>query len=132
MSAITFTGLSSAGGRVSSVLSALLFEKIHDPTDLRAVMTEVPWSQIGSDTMSIALDGAPGAFDAATSETSSAMAPPARRERAEISVGRKPRSVPRYCTAMRRCLVMRDGVTGRGPIEVKLWTRGLREGLHWP
>ncbi len=66
---ITFTGLSSAGGRVASVLSALLFEKIHDPTDLRAVMTEVPWGMAGSDTMSVTLDGAPGAFAAATSET---------------------------------------------------------------
>jgi hypothetical protein len=61
---VTFTGLSSAGGRISSVLSAMLFEKIHDPTDLRAVMTNVPWGQIGSDTMSVALDGAPGAFTA--------------------------------------------------------------------
>ena len=43
---ITFTGLSSAGGRVANVLSAMLFEKLHDPTDLRAVMTEVPWNQI--------------------------------------------------------------------------------------
>ena len=67
---ITFTGLATDGGRVASVLSALLFEKIHDPTDLRAVMTEVPWQQIGSDTMSVTLDGAPGAFAAASSETS--------------------------------------------------------------
>ena len=71
---VTFTGLTSAGGRVSSVLSAMLFEKIHDPTDLRAVMTNVPWGQIGSDTMSVALDGAPGAFAAATSETVSGIA----------------------------------------------------------
>ena len=56
---ITFTGLSSAGGRVASVLSALLVEKIPEPPHLRAVMTEVPWQQIGSDTMSVTLDGAP-------------------------------------------------------------------------
>ena len=68
---ITFSGLSSAGGRVSSVLSAMLFEKIHDPTDLRAVMTQVPWGQIGSDSMSVALDGAPGAF-ASTAEAAAA------------------------------------------------------------
>ncbi len=120
MSAITFTGLSSAGGRVSSVLSALLFEKIHDPTDLRAVMTEVPWSQIGSDTMSIALDGAPGAFDAASSETSSGSAIKA------YGSGKFDLQIARYL----RKYQMSDlfGVTG-GPIDAAAVVQTLVDGV---
>jgi len=120
MSAITFTGLSSAGGRVSSVLSALLFEKIHDPTDLRAVMTEVPWSQIGSDTMSIALDGAPGAFDAASSETSSESAIKA------YGSGKFDLQIARYL----RKYQMSDlfGVTG-GPIDAASVVQTLVDGV---
>ena len=39
------------------------------------------------------------------------MAPPARRERAETSWGRKPRSKPIYLIASRSTDVMEDGVT---------------------
>jgi len=117
---ITFTGLSSAGGRVASVLSALLFEKIHDPTDLRAVMTEVPWAQIGSDTMSVALDGAPGGFAAATSETVSDAS------NAAYGSGKFDLQIARYL----RKYQMSDlfGVTG-GPIDAAAIVQTLSDGV---
>jgi hypothetical protein len=117
---VTFTGLSSAGGRVASVLSALLFEKIHDPTDLRAVMTEVPWQQIGSDTMSVALDGAPGAFAAASSETSGGASNSA------YGSGKFDLQIARYL----RKYQMSDlfGVTG-GPIDANALVQTLADGV---
>ena len=117
---ITFTGLSSAGGRVASVLSALLFEKIHDPTDLRAVMTEVPWAQIGSDTMSVALDGAPAGFTAASSETSSGVS------NAAYGSGKFDLQIARYL----RKYQMSDlfGVTG-GPIDAAAIVQTLSDGV---
>ena len=117
---ITFTGLSSAGGRVASVLSALLFEKIHDPTDLRAVMTEVPWAQIGSDTMSVALDGAPAGFTAAGSETSSGVS------NAAYGSGKFDLQIARYL----RKYQMSDlfGVTG-GPIDAAAIVQTLADGV---
>ena len=117
---ITFTGLSSAGGRVASVLSALLFEKIHDPTDLRAVMTEVPWAQIGSDTMSVALDGAPAGFTAAGSETSSGVL------NAAYGSGKFDLQIARYL----RKYQMSDlfGVTG-GPIDAAAIVQTLADGV---
>lgn len=117
---VTFTGLSSAGGRVASVLSALLFEKIHDPTDLRAVMTEVPWQQIGSDTMSVALDGAPGAFAAASSETSGGASNSA------YGSGKFDLQIARYL----RKYQMSDlfGVTG-GPIDAAALVQTLADGV---
>jgi len=117
---ITFTGLSSDGGRVASVLSALLFEKIHDPTDLRAVMTEVPWQQIGSDTMSVTLDGAPGAFAAASSETSGG------RPNSAYGSGSFDLQIARYL----RKYQMSDlfGVTG-GPIDAAAIVQTLADGV---
>ena len=46
---------------------------------------------------------------------SSAFAPPARRERAEMSYGKKPNEGPRNDTAVRRVSVMRRDVTLAGP-----------------
>ena len=57
-----------------------------------------------------------------TLETRSAIAPPARRERAETSDGRKPKSVPRKVTASRRVEVMREGGTLRVLQRVPVWT----------
>ena len=120
---ITFTGLSSAGGRVASVLSALLFEKIHDPTDLRAVMTEVPWAQIGSDTMSVALDGAPGGFTAhVTSEIDAGSA----GNNSAYGSGKFDLQIARYL----RKYQMSDlfGVTG-GPIDAAAIVQTLADGV---
>lgn len=66
---ITFSTLSSTGGRISEVLSALVRQQLYDATDLRSVMTLIPWSAVGSDKMEVTLDATPGAFAAATSET---------------------------------------------------------------
>jgi len=66
---ITFSTLSSTGGRISAVLSALVRQQLYDATDLRSVMTLIPWSAVGSDKMEVTLDATPGAFAAATSET---------------------------------------------------------------
>tara|TARA_Y100000401_G_scaffold15815_1_gene10725 strand:- start:460 stop:1389 length:930 start_codon:yes stop_codon:yes gene_type:complete len=117
---ITFTGLSSAGGRVANVLSAMLFEKLHDPTDLRAVMTEVPWNQIGSDTMRVTVDGAPGAFAAATSETAGGGANSAYGS-AKFDL-----QIARYI----RRYQMSDlfGVSG-GPIDVNAVVQTLADGV---
>ena len=67
---ITFSALSSTGGRISSVLSALVTEALYDPTDLRAAMLSVPWESMGSDTLDVTIDAVAGAFTAASSETS--------------------------------------------------------------
>jgi len=67
---ISFTTLSSNGGRVSAILSALVAQQLYDPTDLRAVMSFYPWQSAGSDTMSISQDAVPGAYAAASSEIS--------------------------------------------------------------
>ena len=117
---VTFTGLTSAGGRISSVLSAMLFEKIHDPTDLRAVMTNVPWGQVGSDTMSVALDGAPGAFQEATSEIVSGVA------NAAYGSGKFDLQIARYA----RQYQMSDlfGVSG-GAIDIAAVVKTLGDGV---
>lgn len=59
---ITYADLVTNGGAVSEVLSALVLESLHDPTDLRATAMRVPYETFGSSTMSITLDQAPGAF----------------------------------------------------------------------
>jgi len=117
---ITFSSLSSAGGRVANVLSAMLFEKLHDPTDLRAVMTEVPWGQIGSDSMRVTVDGAPGAFAAASSETAGGGA------NAAYGSGKFDLQIARYI----RRYQMSDlfGVSG-GPIDVNKVVQTLADGV---
>jgi hypothetical protein len=72
MANVTYAGLLSNGGRISAVLSALVQEKLHDPTDLRAVMTQVPWMSMGSDTMDITLDAVPGAYATAAEAATTA------------------------------------------------------------
>jgi len=66
---ITFSALSSTGGRISAVLSALVQEALYDATDLTASVLMVPWQSMGSDTLQITRDATPGAFTAATNET---------------------------------------------------------------
>jgi uncharacterized protein YjbI with pentapeptide repeats len=72
MANVTYASLLSSGGRISAVLSALVQETLHDPTDLRAVMTQVPWQALGSDTMDITLDAVPGAYATAAEAASTA------------------------------------------------------------
>ena len=61
--------LQTNGGQVAALLSDLLFEQLYDPSDLRSVMTFVPFNGVGSDTLDVTLDAVPGAMTAATSET---------------------------------------------------------------
>ena len=72
MANVTYSGLLSSGGRISAVLSALVQEKLHDPTDLRAVMTQVPWASMGSDSMDVTLDAAPGEYATAAEAATTA------------------------------------------------------------
>ena len=66
---ITNALLVANGGRVSAVLSALVLEQLHDPTDLREILQFIPWDQTGAATMDVTLDAVPGAYAEATSET---------------------------------------------------------------
>ena len=119
---ITFSGLSTSGGRVASVLSALMLEKLHDPTDLRAVMTEVPWAALGSDTMSVTLDAAPGAFSAASSETSHGTA----ADNAAYTTGKFDLQVARYVRAYQVSDLF--GISG-GPIDLATVVDTLTAGV---
>mgnify|MGYP005819957115 CR=1 FL=1 len=67
---VTYASLESTGGRVGAVLSALVLEQLYDPTDLREILQFVPFDQMGSDTLDVTLAAVPGAFAAASSETS--------------------------------------------------------------
>jgi hypothetical protein len=119
---VTFTGLASTGGRVSSVLSSLILETLHDPTDLRAVMSEVPWESLGSDTMSVTLDAAPGAFNAASSETSHGTA----ADNAAYTTSKFDLQVARYVRAYQVSDLF--GVTG-GPIDLAKVVDTLAAGV---
>ena len=66
-------GLVTSGGRVAEVLSALVRQQLYDATDLRSVMTLIPWNAVGSDKMEVTLDAIPGAFAAASSEISGGL-----------------------------------------------------------
>jgi hypothetical protein len=61
-------------------------------------------------------------------DTSSAIAPAARSERADTSLGKKPRLGRRNRTAPHNVLVMRDGVTCWTPLGVKTRARGVWSG----
>lgn len=67
---ITEALLETNGGRVATLLSALTFEQLYDPTDLRQHLVFVPPEFAGSDTLRVTLDAVPGAYAAASSETS--------------------------------------------------------------
>lgn len=119
---VTFTGLASSGGRVASVLSSMLMETLHDPTDLRAVMTEVPWQSLGSDTMSVTRDAAPGAFAAASSETSHGTA----ADNAAYTTGKFDLQVARYVRAYQVSDLF--GVSG-GPVDLEKVVSTLAAGV---
>ena len=66
---VTAASLITNGGLVNEVLSDLVLQQLFDPTDLTALMTRVPWSPMGSDTLRVTQDAVPGAYTARTSET---------------------------------------------------------------
>lgn len=117
---VTFSALSSAGGRISAVLSALVAEQLYDPTDLRATMTRYDWNAWGSSAMDITQNAVPGAFAAASSETSSGVANSA------FTTSKFTLTVARYL----RIYQVTDlfGVSG-GPIDVNTVVQNLVDGV---
>lgn len=67
---VTNAALTSNGGRVAELLSALLHPDVYDATDLRAIAMQVPWDGNGSSTITVTKTPAPGPAAAASSETS--------------------------------------------------------------
>ena len=116
---VTFASLSAAGGRISAVLSALVRQQLYDSTDLRSVMTLIPWSAVGSDKMEITLDAVPGAFAAATSETVGGLANSA------YTTSKFSLQVARY--ARQYQVTDLFGITG-GPIDLDRVVNKLVEG----
>ena len=57
-----------SGGLAREAIADLVLEKLYDPTDLSALMSRVPWQALGSGTLTVTQDAAPGAFAARTSE----------------------------------------------------------------
>ena len=117
---VTFSALSSAGGRISAVLSALVAEQLYDPTDLRATMTRYDWNAWGSSAMDITQNAVPGAFAAASSETSSGVTNSA------FTTSKFTLTVARYL----RIYQVTDlfGVSG-GPIDVNTVVQNLVDGV---
>ena len=117
---ITFSALSSSGGRISAVLSALVAEQLYDPTDLRATMTRYDWNAWGSSAMDITQNAVPGAFAAASSETSGGASNSA------YSTSKFTLTVARYL----RIYQVTDlfGVSG-GPIDVNTVVQNLVDGV---
>ena len=106
------------GGRISAVLSALVQEKLHDPTDLRSVMTLVPWGASGSDTMDVTIDAAPGAF-ASAAEAVATTNSPYVTSKFSLQAVKKTRVYS---------LTDLFGVTG-GPIDLEHVVKNLTDGV---
>lgn len=117
---ITNAALVSAGGRVSAVLSALVLEQLYDPTDLRAIMQFIPWDQTGAATMDVTLDAVPGAFAAASSETSGGFS------NAAYTTSKFQLTVARYGRQYQATDLM--GVSG-GPIDLDNIVQNLINGV---
>jgi len=114
-------GLVTSGGRVAEVLSALVRQQLYDATDLRSVMTLIPWSAVGSDKMEVTLDAIPGAFSAAASEISGGAAV----ANSAYSTSKFSLQVARYARAYQVTDLF--GITG-GPIDIDRVVNKLVEG----
>ena len=122
MANITFAALSSAGGRVANVLSALVQEKLHDSVDLRSVMTQVPFQALGSNTMDVTLNATPLAFDPASSETSGGIAESA------FTTGKYSMAPSRYSIKYQVSDLF--GITG-GPLDLDAVTSRIVAGVGY-
>ena len=116
---ISFSALESTGGRISSVLSALVRQQLYDATDLRSVMTLIPWNAVGSDQMDITLDAVPAEFSGPLSETSSGLS------NAAYTTSKFSLTVARY--ARQYQVTDLFGITG-GPIDIDRVVNKLVEG----
>ena len=112
-------GLVTSGGRVAEVLSALVRQQLYDATDLRSVMTLIPWNAVGSDKMEVTLDAIPGAFAAASSEISGGLSNSA------YTTSKFSLQVSRY--ARQYQVTDLFGITG-GPIDLDRVVNKLVEG----
>lgn len=117
----TYSSFETNGGRVGALLSALVDEALYDPTDLRVCMIQVPWDQIGSDTLDVAIDAAPGAFAANSSETSFGGTDPSAYTTSKFQL------VPAGYTRVYQPTDL-FALTG-GPIDVERMARNLSLGV---
>ncbi len=120
MANITFANLSSNGGRVAQVLSALVLEKLYDSVDLRSVMTNVPFQALGSNTMDVSQNAVPLAFSGASSETSGGFSESA------YSTGKFSLAPSRYSIQYKVSDLF--GITG-GPIDLDSVVSRIVEGV---
>jgi hypothetical protein len=118
---VSYSELLSTGGRVTQVLSALVRQQLYDATDLRSVMTLIPWNAVGSDKMDITLDAVPSPFIAASSETSGGTAV----NNTAYTTSKFSLQVARY--ARKYQVTDLFGITG-GPIDIDRVVSKLVEG----
>lgn len=117
---ISYATLLSAGGRVARILSSLLHTNLYDPTGLRALMTFVPYSPMGSSTMNVTKVTRGAVMAAATTELSSGFANTA------LSTGNYDLAVARYGLKMQPTDLMK--ITG-GALDVNYVVGVLTESL---
>ena len=61
------------GGRTAEILGGLIQTALHDATDLRSTMIEVPYTALGSATIELTIDAAPVGAAAHSSEISTGL-----------------------------------------------------------
>ena len=116
---VSYSDLLTNGGRVTQVLSALVRQKLYDSTDLRSVMTLIPWNAVGSDKLDVTLDAKPGVFSPATSELVGGLA------NSDYDTSKFTLNVSRY--ARQYQVTDLFGITG-GPIDLDRVVNKLVEG----
>jgi hypothetical protein len=117
---VSYASLLSAGGRVARILSSLLHTNLYDPTGLRALMTFIPYSPMGSSTMNVTKVTRGSVMAAATTELSSGFANTA------LSTGNYDLAVARYGLKMQPTDLMK--ITG-GALDVNYVVGVLTESL---
>ena len=110
--------LETMGGAVAEVLAAEVLEQLYDPTDIRATVTRMPWTSMGSDPMSITQDAVPGAFTA-PGQNATVSATAYTTTHFDLTVA-----------AFRRAYAIDDLIPiARGAIDIDLLVRNLMNGV---
>jgi len=117
---VSYASLLSAGGRVARILSSLLHTNLYDPTGLRALMTFIPYSPMGSSTMNVTKVTRGSVMAAASTELSSGFSNTA------LSTGNYDLVVARYGLKMQPTDLMK--ITG-GALDVNYVVGVLTESL---